>query len=76
MVKINDYQIDRGNVLFLHGAQVANVIAAAQNPTENLGMQSFYSAIHHLRKVGQLGDFNRVDTWLSKCLRVPPYCIY
>ena len=61
-IEIDDYQVDGGDVFFLHRAQVADVIAAAEDTTEDFRVKRLYASIHHLGKTRDLGHFDSVNT--------------
>jgi hypothetical protein len=48
-------QIDGGNAVILHGADVFRIVAHRQQPAVDFGVQGLGAAVNHFRKPGHVG---------------------
>src|SRR5580704_15568868 len=65
-VEVDDYHVDGKNPMFGYRRTMGRILAAMQDSSMHLGMQSFYPAIEHLRKSGELGNVFHGDAGIAQ----------
>ena len=65
-VEVNDHQVDRLEIMFLHRCEVSLIVTTMKDAGMNLGMQGLHPAIEHLGKPGKMVNLLDLDAGLRE----------
>src|SRR4026209_3050731 len=65
-IKIYDHHVDRLDAVFAHRRDMFSVVAQSKQSAVNPRMQSFYAAIHHFRKAGNVRNVAYLDAGVAQ----------
>ena len=67
-IKVDDDQVDRTDLMLLHGGDMVWIVAHRQQPAVHLGVQRLDPSVHHFREAGEVGNVLHLQSRLAQSL--------